>query len=268
MGALRVGDIVTRRSYGEDLLFRIVNITRDENGIERYSLRGMSTRITADSISEDLLIQNSRTAYARVQMELTRMNRSLKSDTGIRKLLYRIKKKPGKILQIDSSEDFLKRCLNYYKESSIDCIGKWVSENRQPEIVEQYIRSYKPDILIITGHDGIKKNCKNINSIDSYATSGFYINSVKLARNIEPDPEKLFIFAGACQSYYEAIMQAGANYASSPKRVLINALDPGIVAQKFAITDSETTLVPRDVVPLTITGSDGIGGKATKGRMK
>lgn len=268
MGALRVGDIVTRRSYGEDLLFRIVNITRDENRVEHYTLRGLSTRIAADSTSEDLLIQNSKTAYARLQMELTSMNRNLKSDSGIRKFITRMKKKPGKILQIDSAEDFLKRCLNLYKQSSIDCIGKWVSENRQPEVVGQYIKSYKPDILVITGHDGIKKNCKNINAIDSYANSGFFINSVKLARNIEPDPEKLFIFAGACQSYYEAIIQAGANYASSPKRVLINALDPGIVAQKFSITDNEITLIPNDVIPLTITGADGIGGRPTIGRMK
>ena len=30
--------------------------------------------------------------------------------------------------------------------------------------------------------------------------------------------KELAIFAGACQSYYEAIMAAGANFASSPRK--------------------------------------------------
>lgn len=34
--------------------------------------------------------------------------------------------------------------------------------------------------------------------------------------------KKLVIFAGACQSYFEAIISAGANFASSPARILID----------------------------------------------
>ena len=35
---------------------------------------------------------------------------------------------------------------------------------------------------------------------------------------------RLIIVAGACQSHFEALLQAGANFASSPGSVLIHAL--------------------------------------------
>lgn len=63
-------------------------------------------------------------------------------------------------------------------------------------------------------------------------------------------------------------MQAGANFASSPKRILINALDPAIVAQKVSVTDNSVILSPESVIELTITGSAGIGGKDTRGQMR
>ncbi len=34
--------------------------------------------------------------------------------------------------------------------------------------------------------------------------------------------EKFGYFAGACQSYFEALISAGANFASSPARILID----------------------------------------------
>ncbi len=33
--------------------------------------------------------------------------------------------------------------------------------------------------------------------------------------------DELVIFAGACQSHYEEIIKAGANFASSPHRILM-----------------------------------------------
>ncbi|HEX2925089.1 MAG TPA: sporulation peptidase YabG [Ruminiclostridium sp.] len=104
--------------------------------------------------------------------------------------------------------------------------------------------------------------------MESYANSAYFIEAVRIARSYEPDPDKLCIFAGACQSYFEAIMQAGANFASSPKRILINALDPAIVAQKISVTANSVILSSRSVINLTITGGDGIGGKDTRGQMR
>ncbi len=269
MTKFRVGDIVTRRSYGGDLLFRVVNIIPDCDGSDCYVLRGLSSRIEADSKADDLEKQDTRAAYSRAYRELNQAKISIECDAPVfRSFFSRLRKRPGKILHIDSAQDFMDQCMGFYRESKINCYGKWVSEDRQPSVVRQYLRTYRPNILVLTGHDGLKKNAKNIHLLDSYANSSYFIESVKIAREYEPDPDKLCIFAGACQSYYEAIMQAGANFASSPRRVLINAMDPAIVAQKVSITDSSTILEPKSVIALTITGSNGIGGTNTRGQFK
>ncbi len=51
------------------------------------------------------------------------------------------------------------------------------------------------------------------------------------------------IFAGACQSYFEAIISAGANFASSPARILIDFLDPIMVAEKLQSPNHINTLL-------------------------
>ncbi len=269
MAKFQIGDVVTRRSYGGDLLFRVVNIILESGGAECYVLRGLSSRIEADSKADDLEKQDARTAYTRAYRELYQTKSSIECEgPSCRGFFSRFKKRPGKILHIDSAQDFMNQCLDFYKQSKINCFGKWVSEDRQPSVVKQYLRTYNPNILVLTGHDGLKKNAKNYKSLESYANSSYFIDAVKIAREYEPDPNKLCIFAGACQSYFEAIMEAGANFASSPKRVLINALDPAIVAQKVAITDYATVLEPKTVISLTITGSNGIGGKDTRGQYR
>jgi spore coat assembly protein len=265
----KVGDIVTRKSYGEDILFRIVDIKLGCDGSECFVLRGLSSRIEADSQADDLEMQDSTDAYSRAYKELRLAKISAESTIPVFKnFLSRLKKKPGKILHIDSAQDFMDQCIDFYKQSRINCYGKLVSENRQPSMVRHYLNAYNPDILVLTGHDGLKKDAKNIHSLSSYANSKHYIEAVKIARSYQPDPDKLFIFAGACQSYYEAIMHAGADYASSPKRVLINALDPAIIAQKISVTNSEIILSPKSVISLTVTGSSGIGGRDARGHMK
>lgn len=265
----KIGDIVTRKSYGEDLLFKVVNIKSNCDGSTCYVLRGLSSRIEADSNADDLLMQDARVAYSEALKELRLTKITIESTIPVFKsFLYRLKKKPGIILHIDSAQDFMDQCIDFYKQSSIKCFGKWVSESKQPSVIKQYLNTYKPDILVVTGHDGLKKGAQNMHSIESYANSAYYIDAVKIARRYQPDPDKLCIFAGACQSYYEAIMDAGANFASSPKRVLINALDPAIVAQKISTTDRSTLLTPKSVISLTITGNSGIGGKDTRGQLK
>lgn len=268
MTKFNIGDIVIRKSYGGDLLFKVVSIKPDCNGEDCYVLRGLSSRIEADSNAEDLVKQDARVAYSRAYNELKMAKITVESTMPVFRNLIRSRKKPGKILHIDSAEDFMVQCLDFYRQSGIRCYGKLVSENKQPFLIRQFLITYKPDILVITGHDGLKKGAKNIYLLENYANSAYFIQAVRIARAYQPNPDKLSIFAGACQSYFEAIMDAGANFASSPKRVLINALDPAIVAQKISTTDSSKILSPKSVVSLTITGSSGIGGKETRGQMK
>ena len=59
--------------------------------------------------------------------------------------------------------------------------------------------------------------------------SKYFVQAVLEARKLCPSSNRLAIFAGACQSFYEAIMEAGADFASSPGRILIDFIDPIIV---------------------------------------
>ena len=120
----------------------------------------------------------------------------------------------------------------------LNAIVKNIPEYKQPRIVYKLLKIYQPDILIITGHDGMIKRGTNFNDIYNYRNSRHFINTVKEARKYENDTNKeTVIFAGACQSYFEAIMMAGANFASSPARILIDFLDPLIIAEKVATTE-------------------------------
>ena len=58
-----------------------------------------------------------------------------------------------------------------------------------------------------------------------------------MARKYEKSQDELIVIAGACQSNYEELINSGANFASSPKRVNIHALDPAIIAISIAKTE-------------------------------
>ena len=71
---------------------------------------------------------------------------------------------------------------------------------------------------------------------------------------------------GACQSYYEAIIEAGANFASSPARILIDFLDPLIVAEQIAKTDVDKYVSIDKIRNLLRDGERGVSGIGTLGK--
>ena len=105
------------------------------------------------------------------------------------------------------------------------------------------------------------------NNISNYRNSKYFVETVKEARKWQPDMDKLIIFAGACQSFFEAIMLAGANFASSPGRILIDFVDPLIVAEKVATTDKNSIVTINQIVREIREGSAGIGGTSAMGKM-
>ena len=144
----------------------------------------------------------------------------------------------GKILHLDGDRRYSEKSFRYYQKMGLTAIVKNIPEYKQPKLVYNLLSYYKPDILIVTGHDGMIRKEKGFNDIYKYKNSKYFIETVKEARRYEIDSGKeLVIFAGACQSFYEAIMMAGANFASSPARIMIDFLDPLVIAQKVATTD-------------------------------
>ena len=151
----------------------------------------------------------------------------------------------------------------------INAIVKNIPENRQPKVVYNLLKMYKPDILVITGHDGMLRKGYGYYDIYNYRNSRHFISTIKEARRYEKDTNSdLVIFAGACQSYFEALMQAGANFASSPARILIDILDPLIVAKEVAITSSDKYIRIEDIEDELRDGRRGVGGTGAKRKKK
>ena len=111
------------------------------------------------------------------------------------------------------------------------------------------------------------KHGARYNDIYNYRNSRHFIETVKEARKYdETNGRNLVIFAGACQSYFEALMEAGANFASSPARILIDFLDPLIVAKSIATTDKNKYITIDDFVNELRDGKKGINGLGAKGK--
>lgn len=141
------------------------------------------------------------------------------------------------------------------------------TEENIPLKIRNWLEEYKPNIVIITGHDAYYKRKGNINEIESYKNSSNFVEAVKEARIYEKEHDKLIIIAGACQSNYEELIKAGANFASSPKRINIHALDPAIIATKISLSPVSSDIDLKAILDKTKYGPSGIGGIITKGTM-
>ena len=175
----------------------------------------------------------------------------------------------GKILHIDGDKKYSEKSYYYYKKLGLNAIVKYIQENKQPEVIFSLLNSYDPDILVITGHDAMIKKGAAYHDIKNYKNSKYFLETVKKARLYEQIYNKpLVIFAGACQSYFEALIAAGANFASSPARILIDFSDPLIVAEKVATTEKNKFITIDDFYRELRDGKRGIDGIGARGTMK
>ena len=133
--------------------------------------------------------------------------------------------------------------------------------------IQEWLKEYRPNIVIITGHDAYYKKLNNKDDLNSYKNSANFVEAVRAARKYEQSHDKLIIIAGACQSDYEELIRAGANFASSPKRINIHALDPAIIATRMSLSDINKDIDLKKILEQTKYGSNGIGGIITKGTM-
>ncbi len=284
MENFKVGDVVARRSYGYDILFKIDKIEGDI-----AELVGMTVRIIADSPIYDLkkiskeearkkvneIDVNSRLKINRCYTNLNTKfnmrnefdNRKVKREDYIyeKESIYR---KPGVVLHLDGDADYAIKCKETYKKMGVTAHVYNIKESDQPRYVYSLLNKIRPNILIMTGHDAFIRKRNDIYNIDNYKNSKYFIEGVLEARRYEHNLDNLVIFAGACQSYYEAIMSAGANFSSAPKRVLIDMLDPIIVAESVAYTPVDKFVPLAGIISNTREGLKGIGGVQTRGQYR
>ena len=254
---LGIGDYVTRKSHNNDIVFQIIEINGDT-----ILLKGIDVRLLADSDMDDLVkIIDDNDFYKNDRILTENMVNSIALDRS--EYFYL----PGKILHIDSDTNYLERCIKFYSELQVEAYGINLDEEDLEKEIVNKLQYYRPDILVITGHDAYYKNKGNKKDLNNYKNSKNFVNAVKKAREYESSQEKLIIIAGACQSNYEELIKAGANFASSPKRTNIHALDPAIIASSVSLSEKNKSIDLITMLEKTKYKTDGMGGIITNGMM-
>ena len=247
---IKIGDYVTRKSYNNDIVFNVIDIIGDN-----CILSGVCVRLSADSPISDLVIYDKEVIDDDFVVDFNPY-KSLDRDD-----YFYI---PGVVLHVDGDKFFLDKSMNFYKKNKIKAYGVYSLEDDLSSNIQSYLDKYKPDILVMTGHDALYRKKRNNGN---YKNTYNFVNAVKEARKYEKSHEKLIIIAGACQSNYEELIKAGANFASSPKRINIHALDPAIVATSLSLSDKNKNIDLINILDKTKYGSEGMGGIITKGTM-
>ena len=275
MNSIKKGSFVYKKSQSKDVIYTVDKILKsDKNRIAL--LRGATERVMAESPIEDLMLVDKSIIKKTLEILENRINKRVKDRLIYTKYIENLNSNKrfsekiitGKILHLDGDKKYSQKSYNYYKKVGLNAVVKNIPEYRQPKFVASLLKIYKPDILIVTGHDEMLNRNRNFNDIYNYRNSKYFISTVKEARKYELNLDsKLVIFAGACQSYYEGLILAGANFASSPARILIDFLDPLIIAEKVATTERYKYINIDDVAPELRDGKNGIDGIGASGKM-
>ena len=149
---VKKGDIVARKSHNKDVVFVVDLVIDNKIAI----LTGITTRLKADSPIEDLEIVDKKEViniYKSIdeKIDKTLCNKEIIKNNFLKrsdKIIY-----TGRILHLDGDRKYSEKSNMYYKKMGLKAVVRNIPENRQPNIVNTLIERYKPDILVVTGHD-------------------------------------------------------------------------------------------------------------------
>ena len=152
MNNVKKGDIVARKSHNKDVIFVVDLIIENKIAI----LTGITTRLKADSPIEDLEIVDKKEViniYKSIdeKIDKTLCNKGIIKNNFLKrsdKIIY-----TGRILHLDGDRKYSEKSNMYYKKMGLKAVVRNIPENRQPNVVNTLIERYKPDILVVTGHD-------------------------------------------------------------------------------------------------------------------
>ncbi len=275
---IQVGDLVTRKSYNQDLLFRVIEVNNTT-----AVLFGEDVRLIADAPISDLLIIDDKEYKSRQKQEKEKVDKSnwlFRQDYNLirQRNEYHASggyshgesyfQMPGRVLHLDGDPVYLQKCRTLYERLGVPIFGVHMSEKEMPERVGRLIEQMRPDILVVTGHDAYLKSKGKLSDLKAYRHSRYFAETVYEARKRIPHLDQLVIFAGACQSHFESLIKAGANFASSPTRINIHALDPVYIVAKISYTPIKDHINVWDVLRNTLTGEKGLGGVETRGLLR
>ena len=151
MKEIKNGDIVSRKSYNNDIMFIVKKIIKIDKQRKIAILKGIvDVRIVADAPVEDLKIVSKEEQIKREQdLEKRILNiiekEKNKKENRIKEVIH-----TGRILHLDGDKKYSQKSIMYYKKLGLNAIVRNVPEYKQPKVVYRLLTIYNPDIVVIT----------------------------------------------------------------------------------------------------------------------
>ena len=148
MREIKKGDIVSRNSYGNDIIFSVKRVIKLSDKRKIALLKGIDVRIEADAPIEDLQIVSKEEQKRREEdLEVRIINKIKREHRENRRkeIIY-----TGRILHLDGDKKYSEKSAMYYKKIGLNATVKSIPENKQPKVVYRLLQIYNPDILVIT----------------------------------------------------------------------------------------------------------------------
>ena len=150
MREIKRGDIVSRNSYGNDIIFSVKRIIKLANQNQVAILKGIDVRVEADAPVEDLQLVSKEEQEKREKELGKRIINRIERERFKRENRRKEFVHTGRILHLDGDKKYSEKSMMYYRKMGLNAIVKNIPENKQPKVVNRLLQIYNPDILVIT----------------------------------------------------------------------------------------------------------------------
>ena len=136
----------------------------------------MKPRGTKDRLEVRSLEEQSFELF-RQDIDLLRLEQEYKATEGYKRD-YNYFQVPGRVLHLDGDPTYLSKCLDLYKQIGVTVYGIHCDEKEMHLRIASLIDEYRPDILVITGHDSYSKTKGKKSDLNSYRHSKYFVQTV------------------------------------------------------------------------------------------
>lgn len=143
-------DIVSRKSYGNDIIFSVKRIIKLTNKRQIAILKGIDVRVEADAPIEDLKLVSKEEQLKREKELEEKIINKIERERTYRENRRKEVVYTGRILHLDGDKKYSEKSMMYYKKMGLNATVKNIPENKQPKVVYRLLQIYNPDILVIT----------------------------------------------------------------------------------------------------------------------
>lgn len=151
MKEIKNGDIVSRKSYNNDIMFIVKKIIKIDKQRKIAILKGIvDVRIVADAPVEDLKIVSKEEQIKREQDSEKRILNIIEKEKNKKENRLKEVIHTGRILHLDGDKKYSQKSIMYYKKMGLNAIVRNVPEYKQPKVVYRLLTIYNPDIVVIT----------------------------------------------------------------------------------------------------------------------